>query len=89
MTDFRVVPSETGLQYFRDQDEITEAEWFAAWSKGNMRMALDLIEHFIDDDTECSLDHHGYCQHHAGGFMDGGCWQPKARAFLIANGREP
>lgn len=48
--------------------------------------AIDLIEELVED-TPCSVDHHGYCQQHHGGFReeaDGSlvCWNVAARRFL-------
>jgi hypothetical protein len=43
----------------------------------------DLLRYIVaSEEGPCSLDHHGNCQHHLGGFRDGGCWTIAVRAAL-------
>lgn len=68
-----------------------ERDWFVndplaahdayAVLQNRLEEARVLIDH-ITQDGECRFDHHGDCQEHIGGFMDGGCWQPRAQAWL-------
>lgn len=57
--------------------------------------AIDLLRYMTDtEDGNCSLDHHGYCQEHPGGFrwLDGQdrpkCWVAAAKKIVEEAGVE-
>lgn len=61
--------------------ETSEASW---WMWG-VRSAVDALRPLLEaltDDEPCTLDHHGYCQTHWGGEVDGKCGVAAAREFL-------
>lgn len=81
---YKGVPVPDGL---RSNWDTHEASW---WMRG-VRSAVNTVRPLLDaltDGEACILDHHGYCQTHWGGEVDGRCAVTTAREFLEASAPE-
>ena len=75
---YKGVPVPDGLRPAWDQ---VEAAWWMRGVQKTLDTVRPLLEALIDDEP-CTVDHHGYCQTHWGGEVDGRCEVAAAREFL-------
>lgn len=75
---YRGVPVPDGM---RPNGDTVEAAWWRWGVQDATGRVLPLLEALTDDDA-CALGHHGYCQVHGGGAVDGRCANAAAREFL-------